>query len=344
MKKEGPAQWSPGSVLGGVRAVARRTDLSIAELVSELQSAVLGADRSALLAVNGRLLGTMCAFFEPLLEVHSNRFSRQKQAQLLRVLRQHPLFDAGDLRGALVLDFGCGGLNPFSPMLPLIALGARRCIGVDLDPLQEEVAVRALARTAMQLIAAPPLLLGDFDMPVEQVRRNLEGLDVHGLLAGPEAGTVAAIGSFPIEYRNRRAEATELDDACVSMAASTSFLEHVPDPDAVVAEMARICRPGALGVHLIDGADHRVYVSPDLHPLEFLGDRSDERIVRGCNRVRPHEFREVFERHGFEVVGHQVNRRAEVSEARRASMVEPFRSMPLELLEIVGGSLYVRRR
>ncbi|MFN9703698.1 MAG: methyltransferase domain-containing protein, partial [Planctomycetota bacterium] len=44
-------------------------------------------------------------------------------------------------------------------------------------------------------------------------------------------------------------------DACTSV----SFLEPVADVDAVLAELARVVRPGGIVVHAIDGVDHASY-------------------------------------------------------------------------------------
>lgn len=53
-------------------------------------------------------------------------------------------------------------------------------------------------------------------------------------------------------YRGNRADlygtasALPIGDACIDTVLCTEVLEHVPDPDAVVAEIARVLRPGGI--------------------------------------------------------------------------------------------------
>ena len=102
-------------------------------------------------------------------------------------------------------------------------------------------------------------------------------------------------------------------------------------------------KPGGLGVHRIDGRDHRSYRVPGLHPLAFLHEASDAPLVYGCNRLRPLEYVPLFERAGFAVLAVQQQRTIEVTDALRDELAEPFRRLPRETLEVVGALLCVRR-
>lgn len=124
---------------------------------------------------------------------------------------------------------------------------------------------------------------------------------------------------------------------------SNSFLEHLGDIDTALSEMSRITKVGGFGSHAIDGVDHRSYCDSKLHPLEFLRAQSDSAIVHGSNRIRPLEFPRLFERHGFEVVDCMPYGDIAVSEAQRASFVEPFRSMPMRHLIYSNARIVVRR-
>ena len=330
--------FSPGSVQSS--SVGRRTKLTIPELVNELQAAVGEYGDLTKSNYEGRLLGTLWANLDAVLDIHPNRFSRVKAKQLSRMVAAHPEMSVEVLQGGTFVDFGCGGLNPFSGMLVMLAAGAARCIGIDLDQLNETLALRAAAKTAMELIAEPLLYLEPYPVTGEQVRKNLDGLDICGLVRGK----VDALKGFPLEYRNTSADATGVESASVGCTTSNSFLEHVPDPDAVIEEIARISKPGAIGVHAIDGVDHRSYPSRTIGPLDFLTVDSKEPIVFGCNRVRPLDFIERFERHGFEVLKCLVTREEPVSERVRSKMVEPYRSMSLETLAALGVRLSIRKR
>ena len=330
--------FSPGSVQSS--SVGRRTKLNIPELVNELQAAVSEHGDLTKSNYEGRSLGTLWANLDAILDIHPNRFSRVKTKQLSRIMAAHPTMSLEVLQGGTFVDFGCGGLNPLSGMLVMIAAGAGRYTGIDLDPLNETLALRAAAKTAMELIAEPRLYLEPYPITREQVRKNLEGLDIRSLARG-EAD---ALKGFPLEYRNVSADATGIDSASVDGTTSISFLEHVPDPDLVIEEIARISKPGAIGVHAIDGADHRSYPSRTIGPLDFLTLDSKEPLLFGCNRVRPLDFVDRFERHGFEVLECIVTREEPVSERMRSTMVEPYRSMSLETLAAIGVRVQVCKR
>ncbi len=344
MNRNENEQRSPGSISGGVGAVERRTDLAVPQLASELFAAVqeLGDLRGSEHVV--RLLGTLVANLEARLDTPGNRFARTKTGHAARMLLAHPDMSLERVRGGTFVDFGCGAVSPLSSLVVLKALGAARCIGIDLDALAETIAVRAMARTALELMGEPTLYFPSRRLDREYVQANLRGLDIRACLEGEHKGMLAALGSFPVEYRRARAENTGLDDASVDGVTSFSFLEHVPDPDAVIAEMARVCKPGAVGRHTIDGADHRSYSNPKIGRLQFLYESSGEPILYGCNRIRPLDFVPIFERHGFEVVEHSATRSESVSAKDRSRMAEPYRSMPMATLSTLGAQVSLRRR
>ncbi|MCR9245716.1 MAG: methyltransferase domain-containing protein [bacterium] len=344
MNQPDQSPFTPGSVLTTTASVARKTALTIPELVQELEAAVFEHGDLTRAERDGRLLGTLWAKLESAIDVHPNRFSRQKERHLYHALSQHPAWSLEKAQGATFVDFGCGGLNPLSGLLVLKAIGAARCIGIELDPLQETLAVRALARTALELIGEPRLFLLPDSIGGEQVRRNLAGLDIQGLLEGARSGRLATLGTFPVEYRNVSADATGLDDRSVDCVTSFSFYEHVPDVDAIFAEMARITKPGAIGYHIIDGVDHRSYGDASIGPHAFLAVETEDLLVHGSNRIRPLDFTARFERHGFEVLDCTVGTTRPVTEQQRSEMVEPFRSMPLDHLGAVGVRFSVVRR
>lgn len=95
----------------------------------------------------------------------------------------------------------------------------------------------------------------------------------------------------------------EIPTGSVDVVFSNAVLEHIYDPKAALASLARISRPGGLGFHQVDFRYHK---SMD-RPLEFLltPDAEFEREFRDChgecgNRVRPMEYAQLFEAAGFE--------------------------------------------
>ncbi|MCR9244941.1 MAG: class I SAM-dependent methyltransferase [bacterium] len=331
---------APGSITATSNS-GRKTQLALDELVEELDLALTehgDLDKSPRAA---RLLGTLVAAHRHRLNVFGNRYSRVTEAALFRMLHSHPDFTPDHLRGGTFVDLGCGGLNPLAGLLVLLGAGASRGIGIDLEPVANEpTAIRALAKTAIELIAEPSFYLGNFPIAGEEVRRNLRRFDIRAV----DQARREALADCGLEFRNTSAEATGIEDGTVDGICSASFLEHVPDLDSVLAETARITRRGGLGSHRIDGVDHRSYGQPGIGPLDFLQEESDAPIVFSCNRIRPTEMPAKFEQHGFEVRDFAVLHREPVTAEQRAEFVEPYRSMTLDDLAILGARISVVRR
>jgi SAM-dependent methyltransferase len=106
----------------------------------------------------------------------------------------------------------------------------------------------------------------------------------------------------------------EVADASIDVMVSNAVLEHTYDLVRAVSEMARVIRPGGLGLHQVDHRDHRF---PE-RPLELLtvDDHQFEQLftmVHGeCgNRWRPHELEALFAEQGFEVLGVDISKQAD---------------------------------
>lgn len=217
-------------------------------------------------------------------------------------------------------------------------LGIKEGIAIDLDPIADAPrAWRGLARAADWLLQTPWQIVGRYPITRDAILHNLREIDVTRL----RAGDVTGLGTS-LSYRNESADALSLAEASVDVVLSTSFLEHVTDMHRVLAEMARVTKPGGFGVHSIDGNDHWSYGHPDIHPLDFLRQPSGS-MVHDSNRLRLLEFPALFARHGFicqQCIPHQTIR---ITPALRASFAEPWRSMPTAILEVQTGVLVVRK-
>lgn len=332
---------APGSVASVPRTNRHLLGVETADLVAELLSRLRSRewDVRRLKTRELKELGQLATDLSTRVhDVAPNRCSPAKSLALLRKLRQHPDFTPEWLVGKTCVDVGCGGVSPLGALFGLLMAGAERGIGVDMDELVDpRVAARALydARAAVISGASGPAL----QLSVEDVLARTKSFDFSKLALGDPAG----IDRSRLDFVRGAFEACGFDESSVDLICSQSFLEHPPEPEALVAEMGRISRPGALGVHAIDGADHRVYRDASVHPLHFLefpADRPDD----CCNRVRPLDFVDLFERHGFEVreVVHVTT--VEIDEQLRSRFAEPYRSMDLERLSCVRAKLFVRRR
>jgi SAM-dependent methyltransferase len=271
---------------------------------------------------------------------HLNRYGNQYLYDLFHRLVRFPGGGHPEFRGATVVNLGCGSHNPLGLSTVFLLLGAARSIGVDIDPPQEVAAgLSAIAKTAATMLLDPRILVGETPIDRRSIEAGLAGFDFRKLLAGDASG----LPTGRLEFRRESVYQLGLADRSVDFVISNSFLEHLGALETALSEIARITKAGAYGSHAIDGVDHRSYSDPSLHPLEFLRDRSDAPLLHGCNRVRPLEYPQLFERHGFEVVDFMPYGELQVSEADRAGYVEPYRSMTMDQLWYGAARIVVRR-
>jgi SAM-dependent methyltransferase len=242
---------------------------------------------------------------------------------------------------ATILDLGCGALNPFGMLFLALMLGARRGIAVDLDEIDNVPrAAKALAELAALLVIDPAAILGNYAITRERLLGNVASFDLARLRAGDQSG----IDPTRLELRCESVYSLTLHDGEVDLVISNAFFEHVPWPEAAIAELARVTRKGGLGVHNIDTSDHRHYSDRGCHRLEFLTEIGNEPLIHGSNRLRPREFVSLFESHGFELIELVTGDEVELTPDLLHRLVEPFRSMPDEMLRPCQGLLVVRRR
>jgi SAM-dependent methyltransferase len=135
-----------------------------------------------------------------------------------------------------------------------------------------------------------------------------------------------------------------LESGSVDVTTSVAFLEHLPRMDDVAEELARITRPGGMGIHVIDGTDHHRYGQEGIHPLGFLAVEPGAEMVHESNRLRPVEFLPLFERHGFEVLSLAPYETAPVDEELRQTFVDPWRSMSLDDLRLSQARIVIRKK
>lgn len=280
-----------------------------------------------------------------LIEARTNRFdNRLSAANLaghLSWVIAHPRWTADTLRGSEFVELGCGGLNPYSRCLGAIAAGARRAVAIDLDPISEPfVAARAALQAMQWLSTDPDAILAGLGLSPELVAPRFAGIDVRRLAAGDPSGLPAHL----VAYENRDVNQLAQADASVGVTLSSAFLEHVPDIAQTLREVARVTKPGGIGVHNIDASDHRVYWNEVQHPLEFLTTESDAPLVAGSNRMRMFEIRAAFEAAGFEVVGMQPHTRTDVPADIRRRLARRFRAMTDAQLGEIGTIFQVVRR
>jgi SAM-dependent methyltransferase len=313
-------------------AWASTRDLCV-ELLARLASGEkIASDRD--LVVAGQLQDRL----DVMLDVHLNRFSRRRLIDTThQFFRQYP---PESFRGLTVVDLGCGSLNPFTLSFLFVLLGASRAYAIDLEPIQDEPrAVRALADVAAWLLVDSARLIGSRVELVDVVQR-LQAFDLPAIERGERAG----VPPDRLQYLQESITELSLADGEVDLITSVSVLEHVDDIDATLASLQRVTAVGGRGHHVVDFVDHRLYGGDVTDPLAFLRIDTKDALVHGSNRLRIGQLRAAFERHGFEVERVVPCRTDTVTDADRATFVEPFRSMPLDELSMTCARVFVRRQ
>jgi SAM-dependent methyltransferase len=343
---EGAMESNPPLPDGALRRLDDRGSAALREVATR-ELAIALRDRlraSDLKLERGDLadqLGLLGIEIEVRVESPWNRFSRTRVSSIAGLLA--PAIEDGSLQmeGATVVDLGCGSIHPLGPSLMHVLCGAKLAVGVDLDPPQDPVAAsRAMCRLALATLAAPEHVMPWGKRSREQVLRALDGFDLAKLWIGDASG----LDTRRLQLHHVSAASLPFADNSVDACTSVSFLEHVDDVDAVLAEMARVLRPGGYVVHSIDGLDHGSYGDDAIGPLDFLCEPAEPRQVRGCNRLRPVEFVARFERAGFEVLAFEEHARIEVDASLRARFAKPWRDMSARELEVTQGAIRVRKK
>lgn len=107
-----------------------------------------------------------------------------------------------------------------------------------------------------------------------------------------------------------------IPDSSVDIVYSNAVLEHLYDPEAAFRSLARVSKPGALGLHQVDFRDHKMLD----RPLEFLlwsnaefAKKFEECHGECGNRYRPYEYKAFFEAAGFDVLDFKPSLYAETA-------------------------------
>jgi SAM-dependent methyltransferase len=264
------------------------------------------------------------------LDVPSNRFSSQFIAALMHFVRHCWQTHGIPVEGATHADMGCGSMSPLGRMFAHLLLGVERGLAFELDPPQNEArAVRHLADLASAALVDPEHVLPGWGLIRHDILDRLLDFDLAKMAKGDASGIPQRL-----QFVQRSFLATGLHDGEVDVIFSNSVLEHVAPLDELMQEWRRILSPGGFCLHGIDMADHRSYGSPSVHRLQFLEDSDSSPIVHECNRKRWVDFRQLFERNGFEVVEAWPLVAEPLDDARHSKFVEPWRSMDKREVEI----------
>lgn len=132
-----------------------------------------------------------------------------------------------------------------------------------------------------------------------------------------------------------------LNDQSVDFCFSNAVLEHIPKKDMAMLsrELLRVLRPGGICVHRVDLQDH---LGGQLNNLRFPEKIWESQLFRNggfyTNRIRFGEMVTLFEQAGFSCKVPRVVCWDQLP-TPRASMQEPFRTLPNDDLRVKGFDL-----
>jgi len=128
----------------------------------------------------------------------------------------------------------------------------------------------------------------------------------------------------------------KLADASLDLVTSRTVLEHIP-PSTIVELLSRLrpkLRPGGAMVHCIDHSDHLEHRDKSISKINFLSwseswHQMVNRMTReGENRLRHHEYPEVFASAGFDVLSsHATVHKPTADQVSELNLKDRFKAM-----------------
>jgi Methyltransferase domain len=215
-------------------------------------------------------------------------------------------------RGAAVLEIGSGWF-PSVPVM-LCAEGARHVYLTDLTPHMDEVTFTATLDFLKQT-----------------------GVD------SPTIRSAKSFGDFPMSYL-APFTVDSLPDGSIDFVISRTVLEHIPEEPLrqLLAALKPKLAPGGLMVHCVDHSDHLEHSDKSISKINFLtwSDRRHALVNwltrEGENRLRHHEYLDVFKGAGFDVLVEKADIHDKTLQiAPSLNLVGRFREMRPEQLAVL---------
>lgn len=241
-----------------------------------------------------------------------NRWLHHRWASLARELREDVEGIFPFPQGFVAVCLGAGKRNGLSLPLLIGLMGAGRVEAVEPEPLgadEEWRLLHGLGETALQA------LIGEVPVPGLATTREVLARFVRlgPLFRGESLGSALAPG---LVWRRSTAESLDLPPGSVDLITSRSVMEHVANPAAAYAAMARVLRPGGVLHHDIDFTAH------DADAFAFYWrppTTAGETALDGLNELRLSDHLAILRSLGLEVtVRRQAQAAGPVDRARLA--------------------------
>ena len=224
--------------------------------------------------------------------------------------------DSG-IEGATVLEIGSG----WFPVLPILMArdGAKKILMSDLNVHMDEVTFQETTKFLRQQFPD--------DLYIQEL---------------------SSFSALPIEYM-APFEPSQLEDGTVDIILSHNVLEHIPKSDLFnlfAALRSKISESGAM-IHQVDHSDHFEHYDKNISKVNFLLWSHKKHAYINClvgdgeNRLRHHEYYEVFKSSGYEVIDEQfeVDSTA-LAELENLNLASPYSNMKYSDLAVL-SSVYL---
>lgn len=257
----------------------------------------------------------------------SDNFLRQKISngkELLGILGQA----GGTVEGKATVEIGTGNV----PIIPLVFWleGHQTCVTVDrariLDPQQTIANARKLTQHS----------IGKAERRHALQQITLESPDIHKIMALTN-----------ISYQIGHDPFAKIPAKSADVVYTNTVLEHVPAQEIreLLAQTRRILRPSGHTIHLIDTSDHFSHDDPHITSINFLRFSPEEFDKYQSwflyqNRMRPYEYRRLFEEAGFKIVLWKITAHIQALERLPRQDLHPAFSN-LEAEELTATVVYV---
>ena len=223
----------------------------------------------------------------------------------------------GSLNGSTILEIGSG----WFPTIPILLArdGAKKIFMSDLNVHMDDITFRATLAYLKE------------SFPNDEFIKNIKDFS-----------------SLPIEYLTPF-NSSVLADKSLDLVMSHQVLEHIPKSD--IYNLFSSLRPKVsdrgIMVHMVDHCDHFWHYDKSISRINFLTWNEEKHalinylIKDGENRMRHHEYYQVFIDSGFEVFNEEINLHKETLEKiKMLDLVYPYSKMLPEQLAVL-SSIYV---
>lgn len=226
---------------------------------------------------------------------------------------------AGSIQGLTILEVGSGWF-PVMPIL-LVRDGAKKVYMTDLNVHMDDITFRATADYLKKRFPEDQFIQGIRDF-----------------------------ASLPIEYL-APFHSSVLPDKSLDVVMSHAVLEHIPRSDIyqVFSSLRPKVADDGFMIHMVDHSDHFEHVDKSISRIQFLTWGEEKHAVinylikDGENRLRHHEYHQVFNDAGFTVVDEEKHLHQETLEdIKKLDLVYPYSTMSPEQLAVLTSTYILK--